>query len=70
MMHVSFTTVEQTGNEGDLFCWFFEDQEGGLLSYFFGTFFNRWLALYEVLSKPNFFVLGFWGSNGLKFLRL
>ena len=40
-MYVSFTTVEQTGNEGDLFGWFFEDQKGGLISYFFGTFFKR-----------------------------
>ena len=27
------------------------------------TFFQSWQALYAKLSRPNFFVLGFWDSN-------
>ena len=34
------------------------------------TFFQSWLALYAVLSKPNVLVLGFWESNTWKRLRL
>ena len=35
----------------------------------FGTFFQSWLVLRAMLSKPNFFVLGFWDSNIGKFFR-
>ena len=35
-----------------------------------GTLFQSWLAQYAMLSKPNFFVLGFWDWNIWEFLRL
>ena len=35
-----------------------------------GIFFQSSLALHAMLSKPNYFILGFWDLNLWKFLRL
>ena len=63
MVDVFSATITWTWDQGD---------QGSEVEFLIssGTFFQSWLALYAMQSKPNVFVLGFWASNIWKFLRL